>query len=59
MSVKIELEENEAWEFAQFLKRITWEGVMRCAVDKANCEFMIRVIEDVREQMGKQGCAPR
>jgi len=45
--------------FAQFLKRITYAGVAECAVDKAETETMIDVIENIRDQLAKQGFSPR
>jgi hypothetical protein len=57
--ITITLDENKAWDFAQFLKRITWDGVRECAVDKEETETMIGIIENAREQMAKQGISPR
>jgi len=50
---------NNAWTFAQFLKRITYEGVRECAVDKDEAETMLEIIEDIRGQIAEQGIAPR
>jgi len=50
---------GEAWLFAQFLKRITYQGVADCAVDKAETESMLEIIEKIRSQLAKQGIAPR
>jgi len=58
-TVTITLDENKAWNLAQFFKRITWEGVAECAVDKEETEIIIAVIENAREQMAKQGISPR
>ena len=58
-TVTISLDENQAWNLAQFFKRITWGGVEECAVDKEETETMIAVIENAREQMAKQGISPR
>ena len=57
--IAIKLDENEAWDLAQFFKRITWDGVAECAVDKAETQSMIDVIEKAREQMARQGISPR
>jgi len=58
--IKIELDEkNGAWTFAEFLKRITYNGVAECAIDKEQTEYMISIIENVRGQMANQGIAPR
>ena len=58
-TIAIELDENEAWDLAQLFKRITWNGVEECAVDKAETQSMIDVIQNAREQMAKQGISPR
>lgn len=50
---------SEAWTFAQLLKRITYEGVRECAVDKPETEYMIRIIERIRSQLDEQGISPR
>jgi len=58
-NVSISLNINEAWELAQLFKRITWDAVMGCAVDRAECESMLLVIEGFRGQLAEQGIAPR
>ena len=55
----ITLDDDQAWTLAQFLKRITLDGVLECAVDKAECQEMIGIIENAREQLAKQGISPR
>ena len=57
--ITITLDKNQAWDLAQLFKRITWDGVADCAVDKAETQSMIDVIENAREQMAKQGISPR
>jgi len=58
-NITITLNENEAWDLAQLFKRITWNGVADCAVDKAETQSMIAIIENAREQMANQGISPR
>jgi len=58
-NITIILDVNNAWVLAQFFKRITWDGVAECAVDKAETQSMLDVIENAREQMAKQGISPR
>jgi len=58
-TIAIKLNENEARDLAQLFKRITWNGVAECAVDKAETQSMIDVIQNAREQMAKQGISPR
>jgi len=59
MNFKIELDENDSWTLAQLFKRITYENVAECAVDKAETENMIQIIENARSQLAAQGISPR
>jgi len=51
--------EYKALAFAQFLKRLTYDDVRGCAVDKEETEVMLGVIQNIQEQLAKQGVAPR
>jgi len=55
----INLNELESWLIALFLKRITFDGVRECAVDKDETYSMIQVIENAMKQLADQGIAPR
>jgi hypothetical protein len=60
----VNLEDNgtqnsEAWTFAQFLKRITYNGVSECAADKQETERMLTIISRIQTQLKEQGIAPR
>jgi len=55
----INLNESDSWFFALFLKRITFDGVRECAVDKDETYDMIRIIESAMQQLEGQGIAPR
>jgi len=57
--IKISLTEKDSWNIAQLFKRITFESVAECAVDKAETEAMIGVIELIRKQLDEQGISPR
>jgi len=57
--ISISLEKNDALDIAQLFKRITYEGVAECAVDKKETESMLGVIERIQKQLGDQGIAPR
>jgi hypothetical protein len=57
--ISINLNESESWLFALFLKRITFDGVRECAVDKDETCSMIRVIENAMKQLADQSIAPR
>jgi hypothetical protein len=55
----INMNEGESLLFAQFLKRITFDGVRECAIDNDETYQMIDVIENARKQLAEQGMAPR
>ena len=55
----ITLNESDSWLIALLFKRITFNGVRECAVDKDETYDMIRVIESAMQQLEGQGIAPR
>jgi len=57
--ITVNLTEWESWLIALLCKRITYGDVASCAVDKAETEQMITVIEHIRKQLADQGIAPR
>jgi hypothetical protein len=57
--ISINLNVSESWLFALFLKRITFDGVRECAVDKDETYDMIQVIENAMKQLADQNIAPR
>ena len=59
MNITINLNEDDAWTLAQLFKRITYEGIEKCAVDKAETNYMISIIGDIRTQLSNQGINPR
>jgi len=59
MLVGLEMSEDEFFLIAQFIKRVTWEGVRSCAVDKIETEQMICAINEVRHQLEQAGISVR
>jgi len=57
--IKIELEERDAWEIAQLLKRITYEAVAECSIDKAETESILAAIAAMQSELKREGIAPR
>jgi hypothetical protein len=55
----ITLNKWESLKIALFLKRITFNGVRECAVDKEETYEMIGVIEKAMKQLADQGMSPR
>ena len=57
--IPISLDEGQAWLLAQLFKRLTYNDILGCAVDKAECEDMIAIVENAQEQLAQQGISPR
>jgi len=55
----ISLTEWESLKIALFLKRIIFDGVRECSVDKDETYEIIGVIEKAMAQLAAQGMAPR
>lgn len=59
LCVKIDLTDEEAWAFAQFLKRVAVDDYRRLAVDGEEAGAMRDVGEAIRVALAEQGYAPR
>ena len=55
----IELSNDEAWAFAQFLKRVAVDDYRRLAVDGEEACAMQAAGEALRRSLAEQGHAPR
>lgn len=55
----IELSDEEAWAFAQFLKRVAMDDYRRLAVDGEEACTMQAAGEVIRRALAAQGHAPR
>ena len=55
----IELTDEEAWAFAQFLKRVAVDDYRRLAVDLDEAYTMRDAGEAIRAALAEQGYAPR
>lgn len=59
MRLEVELPDAAAWEFAQFLKRSTWETYRALAVGEDDTRLMVDACERLREALVKAGVDPR
>lgn len=65
MKLEFEIEENEAWEMAQFLKRTTFADYLQYTEgsdkeeQKAQARVMIAGIEKLRASLAEAGFGPR
>lgn len=60
-TVRIEttLTDAEAWEFAQFLKRVCFSDYRAHTTSEAEAYRMVEAGERIREALAEAGCAPR
>ena len=59
MTVRIDLTPAEAWDYAQFLKRVGFSDYESNAQDKAEAYRMLAVGEKFRAALADSGFAPR
>lgn len=61
ISIRIDLEDREAWVLAQFLKRVTFDTARRHADPARPNEpyEMLEALEKVRTALREKGVAPR
>jgi hypothetical protein len=57
--VTVELQEEQALAFAQFLKRIALTHYMDCAIDVEEAQIMIDAGERIRKALAEAGFSPR
>ena len=59
VEITVTLSENEAWQFAQFLKRACFSDYRGHATSEAEAYQMIDAGEHIRRALANQGYAPR
>lgn len=59
VTLEVELTEQEADDYAQFLKRVGFQEYRQNAVDDAEAYRMLNVGEKVRKILAEHGFAPR
>lgn len=59
VTLEVELTEQEADDYAQFLKRVGFQEYRQNAVDDAEAYRMLYVGEKVRKILAEHGFAPR
>jgi hypothetical protein len=55
----VELSDEQAWAFAQLLKRVGVDDYRRLAVDSEEAWLMLDAGEAIRRALAEQGYAPR
>jgi hypothetical protein len=59
VSITVELTDDQALAFSQFLKRACFSDYHGCAVDEDEAYTMIHASEKIREALAGVGYAPR
>lgn len=59
VTLTCELDDQQAWDIAQFLKRVGWGELSACAEDEAEAYRMRNALELVRRALDKEGFTPR
>ena len=59
VTVRIELDAEQAWALAQLVKRIGWADCRSLAEDEAQTHLMIEATERLRQALAAAGYAPR
>jgi hypothetical protein len=59
IEITVALSEVQAWQFAQFLKRVCFSDYRSHATSEAEAYHMIDAGEHIRRALAEQGHAPR
>ena len=59
MNIQVELNTDQAWALAQFLKRVGYGDYRSLAVDADEAYEMVDAGERVRKALAESGVAPR
>jgi hypothetical protein len=59
VEITVTLSETEAWQFAQFLKRVCFSDYRGCATSDGEAYHMRDAGELIRRALASQGYAPR
>lgn len=57
--LNLALSEQDAWDLAQFLKRLCWRDIVGCAADQEEAYRMRDALEKLRKALADEGVAPR
>ncbi len=59
ITITTTLNDEQAWAFAQFLKRVCFSDYEQRATSQAEAYTMLGAGEEIRESLKEQGYAPR
>jgi hypothetical protein len=58
-TLSVELNSDERWDLAVFLKRVTWRELRSCAVDDAEAHRMRDAVHVLQRALEEIGVCPR
>ncbi len=59
VTIVLNLEDREAWELAQFVKRAGWHHYRSCAVDDDEAYLIRDAVTKLERALNEAGYAPR
>lgn len=59
VEIRVNLNEQEAWQYAQFLKRVCLSDYEQRATSQEEAYVMVRVGERIQDALRQKGFAPR
>jgi hypothetical protein len=59
VTISVDLDEEQAWAYAQFLKRVCFNDYRSNAVNDSETRIMIDAGEKIRTALAEKGFAPR
>jgi hypothetical protein len=59
ITLNVELNDEQAYQFAQFLKRVSWHDYRELSTSDAEAKTMVEAGELVRTALAEAGYAPR
>jgi hypothetical protein len=59
VTISVSFSDEQAWLYAQFLKRVTWGDYRERAMNDDEAYVMIDAGELIREELRERGYAPR
>jgi hypothetical protein len=59
ITITVTLSDGEAWQYAQFLKRVCFSDYEQRAANSSEASTMIAAGEKIREALREKGYAPR
>lgn len=59
ITLTVELDDEQAWQFAQFLKRVGYDDYRQLSTDDSEARTMVEAGELIRKALAEAGYKPR